>query len=93
MNYESCGLIGIQLHEKYKENFDVSSKDYSTKRRSSPCISFRNEIVSLSIPSFPITDTIPTLEQTAHARLNELHLQKFSLLSKLYFTNQRSIPF
>jgi predicted transposase YdaD len=37
--------------------------------------------------------TLPTLEQTAHARLNELHLQKFSLLSKLYFTNQRSIPF
>jgi hypothetical protein len=24
--YESFGLIGIQLHEKYKENFDVSSE-------------------------------------------------------------------
>ena len=91
MNYESCGLIGIQLHEKYKENFDVSSKDYSTKRWSSPCISFRNEIVSLSIPSFPIADT--TYTGTDSSRLNELHLQKFSLLSKLYFTNQRSIPF
>jgi glycine/serine hydroxymethyltransferase len=22
------GLIGIQLHEKYKENFDVSSEGY-----------------------------------------------------------------
>jgi hypothetical protein len=28
--YESFGLIGIQLHEKYKENFDVSSEGAST---------------------------------------------------------------
>ena len=28
--YESFGLIGIQLPEKYKENFDVSSEDAST---------------------------------------------------------------
>jgi hypothetical protein len=28
--YESFGLIGIQLPEKYKENFDVSSEGAST---------------------------------------------------------------
>ena len=28
--YKSFGLIGIQLHEKYKENFDVSSEGAST---------------------------------------------------------------
>jgi hypothetical protein len=28
--YESFGLIGIQLAEKYKENFDVSSESAST---------------------------------------------------------------
>ena len=28
--YESFGLIGIQLPEKYKENFDVSSEGTST---------------------------------------------------------------
>ena len=28
--YESFGLTGIQLHEKYKENFDVSSEGAST---------------------------------------------------------------
>ena len=28
--YESLGLIGIQLPEKYKENFDVSSEGTST---------------------------------------------------------------
>jgi hypothetical protein len=28
--YESFGLIEIQLPEKYKENFDVSSEDAST---------------------------------------------------------------
>ena len=28
--YESFGLIGIQLPEKYKENFDVSSECAST---------------------------------------------------------------
>jgi hypothetical protein len=27
--YESFGLIGIQLHEKYKENFDVWSESAS----------------------------------------------------------------
>ena len=28
--YKSFGLIGIQLPEKYKENFDVSSEGAST---------------------------------------------------------------
>ena len=28
--WESFGLIGIQLTEKYKDNFDVSSEDAST---------------------------------------------------------------
>ena len=28
--YESFGLIGIQLPEKYKENFDISSEGAST---------------------------------------------------------------
>ena len=28
--YESFGLIGIELPEKYKENFDVSSEGAST---------------------------------------------------------------
>ena len=28
--YESFGLIGIQLPEKYKENFDVSSEGEAT---------------------------------------------------------------
>jgi hypothetical protein len=28
--YESFGLVGIQLPEKYKENFDVSSEGAST---------------------------------------------------------------
>jgi hypothetical protein len=28
--YESFGLIGIQVPEKYKENFDVSSEGAST---------------------------------------------------------------
>ena len=28
--YESFGLTGIQLHEIYKENFDVSSEGAST---------------------------------------------------------------
>jgi hypothetical protein len=26
-DWDRCGLIEIQLHEKYKENFDVSSED------------------------------------------------------------------
>ena len=29
--YESFGLIGIQLPEKYKENFDVSSEGASLR--------------------------------------------------------------
>jgi hypothetical protein len=36
--YESFGLIGIQLPEKYKENFDVSSKGTSTCTVYSVCI-------------------------------------------------------
>ena len=30
--YESFGLIGIQLPEKYKENFDVSSEGPKARR-------------------------------------------------------------
>ena len=67
----SYGLIGIQLPEKYKENFDVSSesassgswlltsvfttKDLRSKRPSSPCIF--QVVVSLSLRSFLIINT------------------------------------
>jgi hypothetical protein len=36
--YQSFGLIGIQLPEKYKENFDVSSEGASTRAVNSVCI-------------------------------------------------------
>jgi hypothetical protein len=36
--YESFGLIGIQLPEKYKENFDVSREGASTCTVYSVCI-------------------------------------------------------
>jgi hypothetical protein len=53
--YESFGLVGIQLPEKYKENFDVSSEGAST----CAVIVFVYIVLDLLYTVIPITLRIP----------------------------------